>query len=105
MILEKDMKVSIFHVKKVLYPAYYFSEVNTGGKKGQHSKVNQLLLKLFHCVLEQHQTRTANIWTPDLKKYCTLLPIYAVGFFFFFFKAKRVLTCFSWKDSLIHSFS
>ena len=85
MILEKDMKVSIFHVKKVLYPAYYFSEVNTGGKKGQHSKVNQLLLKLFHCVLEQHQTRTANIWTPDLKKYCTLLPIYAVGFFFFFF--------------------
>ena len=86
MILEKDMKVSIFHVKKVLYPAYYFSEVNTGGK---HSKVNQLLLKLFHCVLEQHQTRTANIWTPDLKNYCTLLPIYAVGFIFFFLRLRE----------------
>jgi len=46
------MKLSIFHVKKALYPAYHFSEVNTGGKKGQHSKVTQLLLKLFHCVLE-----------------------------------------------------
>ena len=35
MILEKDMKVSIFHVKKAFYPAYHLSEVNTGGKKGQ----------------------------------------------------------------------
>lgn len=77
-------------------------EVDKGSKRGQSSKVTQLLLKPFISLLPLNSIRPEKpaFWTHDSEKYCTLLPIYAVGFFK---QAKRALLCFSWKDSRIQS--